>query len=1151
MRSVASLLLLGFASVASAQTVSLTINASQTSAISPYIYGIDGTINSGGFNNLTLTRAGGNRWTAYNWTNNYSNAGSDYYYENDNYLDSSTAPAGAVAGTVQNGMSNNAASLLTIPMAGYVSKDDLGQNWDTRMTAPGSNVLDPNWLSDRFLPSAAAKPGGPASFSTNTATLQAETTVYQDEYVNYLKTLYPAAFTANSAAPIWFDLDNEPDLWSGTHAELRPVVPGSVTASNPLGTPAPLTYTELLNDTMTYAKAIKAVAPNSLIFGPVSYGWNGYVNLQNAPDSGTYGDFLTYYLNQTASASKTAGQRLVNVMDLHWYPEATGAGIRITTNDSGYSGSTLAQLQAARVQAPRSLWDPTYVETSWITSSLGNKAIQLLPREQAKMTSAANTYGAAYAPNKISISEYNYGGGDDISGGIAEADALGVFGSNGVFSAAMWPLASNEQYIAGGMAMFRNYDGKGGTFGDISVAVTNPDPTDTSLYAADYSTNSARMSLVAINKDTGNLTLHFPLPNAPNGQAFAQAAVYDLTAGNSTPQFVENIVITNPANFTYTMSGYSVTTFALTAGSASVWSAAVSGSWSAAGNWTGGVPNAIGAIAVINASTTAALTITLDKPQTVGLLELGNSAGATVGYTASGTGANTLTFNNAGNGATIAVTDGSHTINAPVVLADNLQVTGNNSGWTLSFGTASSITGGYGLTMSGNGALVLSGQNTYTGVTTLAGGILNLRSAEHAGTSGPLGKSAAANPGSIVFNGGTLQYSTSNTNDYSGRFSTAANQDYSADTNGQNVTWSTALTASGGSLAKIGNGILNLAAADKLAAANISGGGVAVSGGTISAFNLYAGAGTSTIGAGTNVATINVSAGGVAVTGGSIGAINLNAGASTSTIATGAAVTTINVSGGGVAVNGGTVGAFNLNTGAGTSTIGAGAAIATTTVNAGTMNFNSTRPNGTLALPAGSTGTVIVGSGNGGALPTVATADFSATPATGKVNAANPLAVTGTLKLTGGVLATINNGASFTATGVNLASTSSPSTLGLGGGTLTFPTGAAAEHRRALERLRWQQLDQRQRLGWRSAEQSLEQCGDQLVFRQRQQFGERQRRHYHGGRELPRAQRRGHVLASVQLTVRDCEWGRRGQRDCGTGRRQRRFGERDHRHPVL
>ena len=90
MRFIASLLLLGFVSVASAQTVSFTVNTSQTSSISPYIYGINGTIGapsgSGGFDNLTLTRAGGNRWTAYNWTNNYSNAGSDWYYENDNAL---------------------------------------------------------------------------------------------------------------------------------------------------------------------------------------------------------------------------------------------------------------------------------------------------------------------------------------------------------------------------------------------------------------------------------------------------------------------------------------------------------------------------------------------------------------------------------------------------------------------------------------------------------------------------------------------------------------------------------------------------------------------------------------------------------------------------------------------------------------------------------------------------------------------------------------------------------------------------------------------------------------------------------------------------------------------------------------------------------
>jgi mannan endo-1,4-beta-mannosidase len=41
--------------------------------ISKYIYGT----NSKGDANCTIVRSGGNRLTAYNWENNYSNAGSD------------------------------------------------------------------------------------------------------------------------------------------------------------------------------------------------------------------------------------------------------------------------------------------------------------------------------------------------------------------------------------------------------------------------------------------------------------------------------------------------------------------------------------------------------------------------------------------------------------------------------------------------------------------------------------------------------------------------------------------------------------------------------------------------------------------------------------------------------------------------------------------------------------------------------------------------------------------------------------------------------------------------------------------------------------------------------------------------------------------
>lgn len=110
------------------------------------------------------------------------------------------------------------------------------------------------------------------------------------------------------------------------------------------------------------------------------------------------------------------------------------------------------------------------------------------------------------------------------------------------------------------------------------------------------------------------------------------------------------------------------------------------------------------------------------------------------------------------------------------------------------------MSGGFGFTKVAPRSIILSGANTYLGPTVFSAGTLQMGSAETPGVSGPLGKSAASNPGNIVMSGGTLQYSSANSNDYSGRFSTNASQAYNIDENGQNVTFATPLTSSGGSL---------------------------------------------------------------------------------------------------------------------------------------------------------------------------------------------------------------------------------------------------------------------------------------------------------------------------------------------------------------
>ncbi len=113
-------------------------------------------------------------------------------------------------------------------------------------------------------------------------------------------------------------------------------------------------------------------------------------------------DFLSFYLQGMAQAGATAQKRLLDVLDLHWYPEATGDGIRITS-DGDSPG-----LESARIQASRSLWDPTYVENSWITQSLGGNAINLIPGVFSRINSTIrernsplpNTTTAAATPSE-------------------------------------------------------------------------------------------------------------------------------------------------------------------------------------------------------------------------------------------------------------------------------------------------------------------------------------------------------------------------------------------------------------------------------------------------------------------------------------------------------------------------------------------------------------------------------------------------------------------------------------------------------------------------------------------------------------------------------------------------------------------------------
>jgi hypothetical protein len=274
----------------------------------------------------------------------------------------------------------------------------------------------------------------------------------------------------------------------------------------------------------------------------VSYGWYGYVTLQGAPD-GNGRDFLDFYLSSMAAAESTEGKRLIDVLDVHWYPEAEAGGRRII------EGGTSAAEVEARLQAPRSLWDSSYTEASWIAEWGTFGPIRLVPRLMQKIATH-------YPGTKLSISEYNYGAGHDISGGMAQADVLGIFGREGLFAANASPVGTSNAFLYGAFAMYRNYDGQGAAFGDTSVDAGTSSVELSSVYAS-TTPGSSNVVVVALNKAASPLRAGITIKHTASLET---ADVYTLSAANSTPAQQASLSKVATNAFSYVMPARSVST---------------------------------------------------------------------------------------------------------------------------------------------------------------------------------------------------------------------------------------------------------------------------------------------------------------------------------------------------------------------------------------------------------------------------------------------------------------------------------------------------------------------------------------------------------------------------------------------------------------
>lgn len=500
-----------------AQTVTVNVDAAaDRHRINPDVYGLNfATTAQLQDLRVTLNRSGGNTTTRYNWKQNAANHANDWYYES---LEHGPATPGAeVDDFITDTKAGGAQPMVTIPMIGWVAK--MGPNRQRLCSFSiakygAQQANDWEWFPDAG--NGKYPNGSPITGNDpNDANMLVDST-YMGEWVDHLVGKWG---NASSTGVRYYILDNEPSIWHGTHRDVRPTAP---------------TMDEMWEKMLDYGGKVKEKDPHAIVLAPEEWGWSGYfmsgfdqqwsaANQQwsNTPDRVAHGgwDYLPWMLAKLHEYRIYHGRPLVDVFTIHYYPQGGEYWPPNNSND----------MQLRRNRSTRSLWDANYNDETWI----GDR-VRLIPRFKEWID--------RYYPGiPLGITEYSWGSDDHISGGIAQADILGIFGRENLDMATRWttPETGTPPYNA--FRMYRNYDGTGKGFGDISVRATAPNPDNVAAFASLRSSDQA-LTVMLINKQlstTASVSLQLanytPLGNAQQWRMTSSgiSRLSDVAAGTT------------------------------------------------------------------------------------------------------------------------------------------------------------------------------------------------------------------------------------------------------------------------------------------------------------------------------------------------------------------------------------------------------------------------------------------------------------------------------------------------------------------------------------------------------------------------------------------------------------------------------------------
>ncbi|WP_138475042.1 glycoside hydrolase family 44 protein [Dyadobacter bucti] len=306
------ILLLLLSPIASAQ-ITIVIDAeADIREVSPYLYGRNNSISSTN-PNWTLPQedvvrlrdagvrffreSGGNNSSKYNWRRKLSSHPDWYNNVYTNNWDEA-------AQTLQKNFPS-AQGMWAFPLLGYAAKTGTANfaDWDYNQSKWWEGV-NQNLA------------GGGVPNTTGTK-------AKQEGNID----LYLEKWDADSAVAIldhWFgtngiglkregiqywNMDNEPEIWSGTHDD---VMPKQVSAQ------------EFMQRYVDLAKKARALFPEVKLAGPVTaneWQWYNWDN-KTITENGKTFPWLEYFIKTIADEQQKSGVRLLDVLDIHFYPSA-------------------------------------------------------------------------------------------------------------------------------------------------------------------------------------------------------------------------------------------------------------------------------------------------------------------------------------------------------------------------------------------------------------------------------------------------------------------------------------------------------------------------------------------------------------------------------------------------------------------------------------------------------------------------------------------------------------------------------------------------------------------------------------------------------------------------------------------------------------